>query len=350
MLSTLHKYVIAATLAIVGAALSGCDSLIYDDQGDCDPYYKVKFVYDYNMKFADAFAVEVNEVTLYVVDAATGKVVWQKHEAGPALQSGSYAMDVDVPPGTYTLLAWCGSGHTSSFAVNEHDDHTELHCRLTDRQAPEGFLAGENSHVRNRILDLYHGKLDAQVFPDEQGVHQYEVHLTKDTNHINVHLQHLSGEPIEPDDFTYTITEANGHLNYDNSIRADEDLTYFPWEVASGAASIITPEMQGSRDGEGLPHHSAVAYFTTSRLMANRKATLRIYNSKQEKVADLPLTDYLKLSRQHNETLPRPLTDQEYLDYQDQYNVTLLLDENGRWSNATVYVESWRIIIQNTEQ
>ena len=44
--------------------LYACDSLIYDDEGDCSVNYRVKFRYDYNMKFADAFAHEVNVVTL----------------------------------------------------------------------------------------------------------------------------------------------------------------------------------------------------------------------------------------------------------------------------------------------
>ena len=43
--------------------LYACDSLIYDDEGDCSVNYRVKFRYDYNMKFADAFAHEVNVVT-----------------------------------------------------------------------------------------------------------------------------------------------------------------------------------------------------------------------------------------------------------------------------------------------
>ena len=43
--------------------LYACDSLIYDDEGDCSVNYRVKFRYDYNMKFADAFAHEVDVVT-----------------------------------------------------------------------------------------------------------------------------------------------------------------------------------------------------------------------------------------------------------------------------------------------
>ena len=50
------------------ATLASCDSFIYEDEGDCDPYYKVRFVYDRNLKYSDAFAAEVNEVTLYIVD------------------------------------------------------------------------------------------------------------------------------------------------------------------------------------------------------------------------------------------------------------------------------------------
>ena len=48
--------------------LYACDGLIYDGEGDCSVNYRVKFCYDYNMKFADAFAHEVNVVTLYLLD------------------------------------------------------------------------------------------------------------------------------------------------------------------------------------------------------------------------------------------------------------------------------------------
>ena len=52
--------------------LYACDGLIYDGEGDCSVNYRVKFCYDYNMKFADAFAHEVNVVTLYLLDADGG--------------------------------------------------------------------------------------------------------------------------------------------------------------------------------------------------------------------------------------------------------------------------------------
>lgn len=93
-------------LAFIACAsmLYACDGLIYDGEGDCSVNYHVKFRYDYNMKFADAFAHEVNVVTLYLLDA-DGRVVWQGTERGEALAVDGYAMTVDVEPGKYDLLA-----------------------------------------------------------------------------------------------------------------------------------------------------------------------------------------------------------------------------------------------------
>lgn len=345
----LKNIVASAAIALPALLNTGCNGLIYDDQGDCDPYYKVKFVYDYNTKFADAFAAEVNEVTLYVIDDATGQIVWQKHESGDALKTGSYMMDVDVDPGTYTLLAWCGEGHTSSFAVAEGTQAEHLRCNLLDRQEPTGFLANGKSHVRNRINRLYHCKLDAQVFPAEQGVHTYEMHLTKDTNLVKIHLQHLSGEPIDQNDYTYTISEDNGLMDHDNSLLPDEELTYFPWDVQQTAGAIV-----GRSDDDdyssAVPHPGAVASFTTGRLMQDRKSVVRIYNDKQEMVAKFPLIDLLLMVKtNYSDIIDHHLTNQEYLDYKDEWEVHLLLDENGRWTNSTIYIENWKIVFQNSD-
>ena len=72
-------------------ALVACDGMIYDDEGDCSVNYRVKFRYDRNMKFADAFAHEVESVTLYLLDKQ-GNVIWQKTESGEILASLEYAM------------------------------------------------------------------------------------------------------------------------------------------------------------------------------------------------------------------------------------------------------------------
>lgn len=40
---------------------------------------------------------------------------------------------------------------------------------------------------------LYHGCVENVNFTDEQGVHVYDVALTKNTNSVKIVLQHLSG-------------------------------------------------------------------------------------------------------------------------------------------------------------
>lgn len=49
--------------------LVSCDNAIYDDEGDCSVTYHLKFRYDMNMKFADAFTHEVKSVRLYAFNS-----------------------------------------------------------------------------------------------------------------------------------------------------------------------------------------------------------------------------------------------------------------------------------------
>lgn len=335
-------------------ALTSCNGLIYDDEGDCDPYYKVKFVYDTNLKFTDAFAAEVFDVTLYLVDPVTGRVVWKKQESGEALRRDGYLMDVDVAPGNYTLLAWCGEGHRSSFSVVDTDVHTDLRCRLADRDIlPDGH---ESSTELKR---LYHGKTDNVEFEDEQGVHVKTVRLIKDTNTVHIVLQHLSGENIDHRDFTFTIEGDNGHMDYDNSLITNpaERLTYRPYDVYSGSAGIFLPSddnqiISPSRDAI-VDVSAAVAHFSISRLLEDKRKEdmfVKIYNKKGEMIVKVPFIDYALLVKGQ---FKRPdgtlLTDQQYLDYQDDYSMVFFLDESGRWQNTHIYINSWRVILQHTD-
>lgn len=339
---------LAAGFAAMFSATS-CDSMIYEDQGDCDPHYKVRFVYDMNMKFADAFPNEVNEVTLYVIDDATGKIVLTKHESGEALRQDGYMMDIDVTPGDYHLVAWCGEGHTTSFGVSESEVHTGLKCSLLDRQEPvEGPWDKSGSHVRNDLKRLYHGRLETQNFPDEEGTYVYTVPLVKNTNNVHIVLQHLSGEPVDPDDFTFTISDENGLMDWDNTVLDDENLTYFAWHTKSGIAGVEVPDYTGDKNRAVVQVSAAVAELTTGRLMADhsRKSYVNIYNKRHELVVRIPLIDYLLLVKgEYN----RDMSDQEYLDRQDDYSLVFFLDDGGRWMDAFIYINSWKVVLQDVD-
>ena len=348
------KYIVRTLVRLLPAVIAAamfvaCDSIIYDDEGDCAPHYKVRFVYERNLRYVDAFSAEVEEVTLYVVDSSTGKVILRKHESGEALSSGDYMMDVDVPPGTYTLVAWCGPGHTTSFSVGEAVDLTGLTCRLTDRTPTHPVDLGlDGSAVTGDLQRLYHGKLADAVFPDSQGTHIFTVDLTKNTNDVHIVLQHLSGDPVDESRFTFTVTEQNGLMDWDNSLADDEILTYYPWRQRSGFAGVDVPDY--TSPDENSPRaitavSAAVADITVGRLMADRKAMVRIYNDNSELVASIPLVDYALLVKgRHHQ-----LSDQDYLDYCDDYSMVLFLDDNGRWANQQIYINSWHLVIQNVD-
>ena len=153
-------------LAVSAFVLTACDSTIYDYEGDCDPHFKVGFRYDMNMKFVDAFSTEAKSA------------------------SNNYMMDVDLAPGKYSLLAWCGLNdglHSYDVPTLTPGSSTMQELKNTlKRQA-----ADDGTAVVGEIDQLYHGIAEAD-FPDEEGVHTAIVPLMKDTNRLKVVLQNLS--------------------------------------------------------------------------------------------------------------------------------------------------------------
>ena len=334
---------------LAAVMLASCDGMIYDEEGDCDPHYKVRFVYDRNLKYTDAFAAEVDEVTLYIVDT-DGNIVWQKHEAGDELKTGSYQMDVEgLAPGTYSLIAWCGSGHKTDFATpDDATKHTHLQATLGGRTPHDAGWDFAGSAVRDDFRDLYHGKLMDVTFPDSQGTHVFDVHLTKDTNDVHVVLQHLSGDPVDENKFLFTIEEENGLMDWDNTILPDEPLRYYAHTVTNGYAGVDVPDYKG--DGEGGDSRAitavscAVADFQISRITREKRCFVRIYRRDDHGlVAAIPIADYAIMTKgQH-----KKLSDEDYLDYRDDYSLVLFLDDNGRWLKTQIYINSWHLVLQN---
>jgi len=161
---------------------------------------------------------------------------------------------------------------------------------------------------------------------------------------IRIILQHLSGEPVNVDNFTFTITDENGLMNYDNSLLKDEVITYRAWNKEDGYAGLG----EQVEKVEGVTEiNVAIAELTTARLMADQRPVLTIRNiEKDETVLSIPLVDYALLVKgQYN----RSMDSQEYLDRQDEYALTFFLDEGNQWMNAFIYINSWRIVLQNSE-
>ena len=320
-------------------ALHACDSVIYDDEGDCSVNYRVRFRYDYNMKYADAFAHEVNTVTLYLLDS-DGRVVWQRTEQGEALASEGYAMTVDVAPGQYDLLAWCGTADKGSFTIPQTTVGTGLTCTL-NRQHDDGGSA----FVEDDLDRLFHGWLPKQTFGDTEGTYTYTVPLVKNTNNVRVVLQHLSGEVVDKDKFVFAIHDDNGSMDWDNELLPDEPITYYAWHTDAGEAGMDT-QAQGAKTVTRAVFSAAIAELTVPRLVKGQETRLTVTNKETgETVFSIPLIDCALLVKGYYN---RDMDDQEYLDRQDEYDMVFFLDEGDRWLDTYIYINSWKVVLQNT--
>ncbi len=332
--------------AMACLTLFACDSAIYDYEGDCSVNYKVRFRYDYNMKYADAFAHEVNHVTLYLIDN-NGNIAWKGSESGDTLATPGYAMTVNVKPGKYSLLAWCGTKDKGSFVVPETNEGSELTCTLNREHDEDG-----SAFVDKDLDRLFYGYLGNQDFIATEGTYYYEVPLIKNTNNFRVVLQHLSGMPVDKDEFTFIIEDDNGSMDWDNSLLPDEKITYYAWHRTDGVAGMTEP------DGTYYEFKTAVAEFTLPRLVKERSAAVRsgeevgprltiFRNHDGTKVLSVPLIQYaLMVKGNYNQNMD----DQEFLDRQDEWNMVFFIDEGYRWVEAFIYINSWKVVIQNVEE
>lgn len=342
----------------LGVLLASC-SVIYDDEGDCDVHYRVRFSSAYNLNYADAFAHEVDEVTLYIFDA-DGHYVTSLNEQSADITAAGQSLELPpLPAGRYTLVAWGGlEGELQSYEVPDLQAGTstldDLTCRVGGRTRP-----GDGSAHVGELDELFHGRQTFDLTAQE-GTHILDLPLMKNTKHVRVVLQNLSGEPVPAGDFTFAITDDNGLMASDNSLLPDELLTFDAWHVSQGVASMDTAGETAGQAGtrEGTTALSvAVAELTTCRLMAGQtdnRTTLTVTRSvdagdgdtRQETVLSIPLVDYALLVKGHyNEGMD----DQEYLDRQDEYNLTFFLDDNNDWLSASIIINSWRVVLSDVE-
>lgn len=330
-------------------AFTSCDSWLYEEEGDCSVIYRLKFRYDRNLKWADAFANEVSSVHLYAFDKS-GVLVWHRDEQIDPSTADSYSMLLDLPAGDYRLLAWCGlrndGERNESFSVPEacvgETSIEQLQCALNRLYDESG------AHSKERLYRLYHGTLDVSLpTNDDGGSYDYTMYLTKNTNHVRVILQHLSGEDVDVNQFNFRIEDENGLMAHDNELMEDENIIYHPWKMQNGEAGV----------GKGNPRaviqvKGAIADMTVGRMMENHRKNmlLTITNREGETVVRIPVIDYALLAKDYyEEEYNHKMSDQEFLDREDDYVMTFFLDENNKWISSFILIHSWRVVPSDVE-
>lgn len=345
-LNYIRQFVVMLTVLIVTVS---CDSFIYEDEGDCTVYYRLKLCYDKNLRFTDAFAHEVKSVKVFAFDT-DGKLVWEGNERGEILASGNYTMPLPLAPGRYRLIAWCGLGDSESFSLpgaTPSCSIEDLHCRINNAAKTKS----SSTYSDEDLKPLFHGMIDVDLPANNNGgEYLYKMPLTKNTNVLRVVLQHLSGENINAKDFDFLIEDNNAWLAYDNTLFKEEHVAYKPWATYSGEAGVVN-------SGSGMTNIKvAVAEFTINRLFIRDwtkyekpMLTIRVAKEGEDKgklVASIPIIDYaLLVMGKHHESMDM----QEYLDRADEYNMTFFLDKEHNWASALIQVLSWSVVVNKTD-
>lgn len=347
MIRNLAAKVCVASVCL--SALPSCDSWLYEEEGDCSVYYRLKFRYDMNLKWADAFANEVTSIHLYAFDKS-GVLAWQKAEQIVPGTAENYSMLLDLPAGDYKLLAWCGlqndGEQDESFSVPEarvgETRMEQLQCALNRQHDESGAYSNEH------LYRLFHGVLDVSLpVNDDGGSYEYIMSLIKNTNHIRVILQHLSGVDVNKDDFIFRIDDENGLMAYDNELLEDENINYRPWDVQNVEAGIGMDGNRAVSNVKGL-----VADFTVGRLIEThrKKMILAIDTKDGKKVARIPVMDYALMGKEYYEKEYRyPMNERQFLDRLDECVMTLFLDENNNWVSSVIQILSWRVVLSNVD-
>jgi len=358
-----HGYLQVFTAIAVACILQGCD-LIYDDTDCSQSYNLVSFVYDKNMKFADAFDYEIKAISLFAFNTETGKLVKRIDAFHDDLNARNETV-LDVAPGNYDIIVWAGE-YSKSFSIASSNERGllihDLHCRL-NRLDENG-----TAHVRKEIAALWHGQINTELpYASPSKPNYITIPLTKNTNTIRIVLQHISGESVNCNDFDFTINDSNGWMNYDNTLLQDDNIYYHPWYTYSGTVDInvnpsLPPASKGHNPNQSIINHpnpnfltadhkhpetrvtlsACLAEFTVCRLMTYNKPMLTVSDKKRQRVVlRVPVIDFVLLVKgfynQH-------MSDQEYLDRQDEYNLTFFLDGNDNWLDTEIIINDWRII------
>lgn len=328
---------ITLTAIAVGSLLSSCEP-IWNTQGDCSVHYRVPFTYTKNMLGTDAFSTQVKSVTLYVFDSA-GRLALKKTAGVEALAASDYAMDVDLLPGRYSLLAW-GEGApavtpASSFVIGGGDSPASVE-ELSASLPLEG--SGDALCSNRDIVPLFHGYNADVEFPDTYGVVTLQaIDLMKDTNTITVALENLEGSEIQEDALTVSIEADNSRLDWANNVVGNTGFSYLPWSV-----TLLSSDRSEVRSGTN-PVTGIFAELTTGRLMTDRKPVLVVHRKHDgQDIIRLDLVKFLCMVKGH---YPGALSDQQYLDSIDRYTLTFFVDAGLNWYIAGgININGWKVV------
>lgn len=353
-IANLKSKLIALLAILTGTMTSGC-SLVTDDLDPCPAQLSIKFVYDYNIKWGDAFKHEVPSVNVWAFDSS-GAPVWSGSSTVPEEYTGSFYLDTPLTEGDYDFVAWCGIQNNEQFDLATYNPTSKQELEVTMKTLEEEGIY--KSAVR--LTPIFHADManveyEVNLLQPSQKV--VTASLMKDTKDIRVILRNMNGSELDEKDYTVTITIPDNSLYaWNNDLLPSHTVQYEPWDIRYGVTS--KPEdtdlnQDETRDGETMTSIATLIYdLSTGRLMDNlddkRDAVLTIHrNWDNRDLVRINLIEYLLLIKGHY----GDISDQEYLDRQDDYSIAFFLDPNSNYYvGGVVFINGWAVVPPQEEE
>lgn len=301
------KRLLPRLLVLVLSAMSfwSCDT-IYDDLSDCHMY--IQFKYDYNMDKTDKFADQCDKVEVFLFDA-NGVLVRTITDSGENLKKAGYRIEIPIHSGNYTVMAW--AGRKDSYDLTDMTVGTSTKDDLVLK-----LKSTANTHD-GELEPLWSGTPVDFTYTGSSH-HVETIDLVKNTNRVNLQVNMDS-------DLEVKIMGANGSYLYDNSFADTQTITYKPFSTTktTGQSSFS---------------------FSSLRLVKGQDVRLSVIDKTTGKsllpAGDWDLIAYLL------KTKPSGMTDQEYLDRQDTWNISLHIDG---YIAVSIEINGWLVWNQESE-
>lgn len=328
---TKAKNILYLTLFLLGltAYLSSCKNFVYEELPLCSAH--LRFVYEHNMKFADAFPHEVKKVNLYIYDDKGVLVSSQVIEKEPFEKD--FLLPLELNPGKYKLLAWAGL-YEESYNFTKADANTAIEQLGVS-------IKNNNGVVNQQLNHLWYGAIDIRFDGESNKV--YTLPLMKDTNTFRIAMlsSNKGATPIDMSNYEISISEDNGAYTHQNQIVKGNPLTYLPYIKEDNESQLLN----------GRQYAGSVCEMRTGRLIEKQPTTLKIRSKITDKLLlDIDLTNYLAILRMQDHA-NMPL--QEYLDRQDEYNITFFFTDGTTpetsFLGVQIFINGWLIRTQNID-
>lgn len=315
-------------MIMLGIIITSCDA-VYEDLRPCRNEVRIKFKYDLNMDFKDYFSRDVKSVDVWAFDQE-GKFVWHGSDKGAPLKEEGYYLSAALQPGCYDFVAWCSLDNNEGYMLNSYNPvkKEDLFLTLADLRM-EGDVPVSSDNLPF-VFNSISRNVTIEKAVDSDLIQDVNLSLTQDSKYINLSVATLR-EHI-PDDFKVSIVDSeNRMLSYDNAPTGN--VKYCSWNSSP----------LKSRAGSAMRYN-----ISTSRLMADSKCRLMISAASDDTIIlDIPLMPYLLKVKDDCEV---KMTDQEYLNRENIYDIELTLNEYDEFDfNTIIYINGWAIVPSQIE-